>query len=82
MLNFLGKKRKKYLHNIHRINMLNLHPTSMMRTEHIFSLFVFGLTLPNPTDVKDENVKYKAVTYLTIHKLFSLSNITDRSIFL
>ena len=35
-----------------------------MRTEHIFSLFVFGETLPKPTDVSEEKVKYNAVTYL------------------
>ena len=42
----------------------NLHPTSIISTEQIFSLFVFGETLPKPTDVNDENVKYSAVTYL------------------
>ena len=36
-------------------------------TEHIFSLLVFGETLPKPTDVKDENVKYSAVTYRSIN---------------
>ena len=43
-----------------------------MRTEHIFSLLVFGETFPNPTDVNEEKVKYNAVTYLKIilsHKL-------------
>ena len=37
-----------------------------MRTEHIFSLLVFGETFPNPTDVNEEKVKYSAVTYLKI----------------
>ena len=42
----------------------NLHPTSIIKTEQIFSLLVLGDTLPKPTDVSDEKVKYKAVTYL------------------
>ena len=46
--------------------LMNLHPTSMIRTEHIFSLLVLGETFPNPTDVNDEKVKYSAVTYLKI----------------
>ena len=41
----------------------------MISTEQIFSLFVFGETLPKPTDVSDEKVKYKAVTYLKLHSV-------------
>lgn len=55
-----------------RAGFKNLHPTSIMSTEHIFSLFVFGETFPKPTDVNEEKVKYNAVTYLEIimsHKL-------------
>ena len=37
----------------------------MTMTENIFSLFVFGETFPKPTEVKDENVKYIAVIYLS-----------------
>ena len=39
-----------------------LHPTSIMMTLKIFSMFVVGATFPKPTEVKDEKVKYKAVT--------------------
>lgn len=38
------------------------HPTNMTQIVKIFSASVFGATLPNPTDVRDVNVKYKAVT--------------------
>lgn len=31
--------------------------------QNIFSVFVVGETLPNPTEVREENVKYKAVMY-------------------
>lgn len=37
----------------------------MTITENIFSLFVFGLTFPNPTDVRLLKVKYIAVMYLS-----------------
>lgn len=37
-------------------------PTSIIITENTFSIFVVGATLPNPTDVREENVKYNAVT--------------------
>ena len=33
----------------------------MMKTEKTFSAFVFAATFPNPTEVSDEVVKYKAV---------------------
>lgn len=44
--------------------MIYLHPTSMTHMVNIFSASVFGATLPNPTDVNEVNVKYKAVMYL------------------
>jgi hypothetical protein len=34
-----------------------------MITLNTFSVFVVGATLPKPTDVRDEKVKYRAVTY-------------------
>jgi hypothetical protein len=34
----------------------------MTQIVNIFSASVFGATFPNPTDVKDVNVKYSAVT--------------------
>ena len=39
---------------------------SMVQMEKIFSELVFGETLPNPTLVKLLNVKYRAVTYLSL----------------
>ena len=36
----------------------------MITMEKIFSLFVFAETFPNPTLVKLDKVKYKAVRYL------------------
>lgn len=48
-----------------KIKILNdewyLHPTNITHIVNIFSISVLGATLPNPTDVKDENVKYRAV---------------------
>lgn len=44
------------------------HPTNITHIVNIFSASVFGATLPNPTDVNDVNVKYKAVTYLDCKK--------------
>lgn len=41
----------------------DLHPISITQMENIFSVLVFGETLPNPTLVKLLSVKYKAVTY-------------------
>lgn len=38
-------------------------PINMMNTEKTFSVFVLAATFPNPTDVKDEVVKYRAVMY-------------------
>lgn len=37
---------------------------SMTQMENTFSEFVFGETLPKPTDVRLLKVKYKAVMYL------------------
>jgi hypothetical protein len=34
--------------------------------ENVFSLFVFGEILPNPTLVKLEKVKYNAVMYFEV----------------
>lgn len=48
--------------------MLYLHPTSMTHMVNIFSASVLGATLPNPTDVSEVNVKYKAVMYLDWNK--------------
>lgn len=42
---------------------VNLHPTNITHIVKIFSASVFGATLPNPTEVKDVNVKYSAVIY-------------------
>lgn len=39
---------------------------TMTQMEKIFSEFVFGDTLPNPTLVKLLRVKYRAVTYLSL----------------
>ena len=39
---------------------------SITQMEKIFSEFVFGETLPNPTLVRLLNVKYSAVTYLDL----------------
>ena len=47
-------------------NKICLHPTSMTMTEKTFSEFVFGETLPKPTDVKLLKVKYMAVMYLSL----------------
>lgn len=38
-------------------------PINMMKTEKTFSVFVFAATFPNPTDVKEDVVKYSAVMY-------------------
>lgn len=40
---------------IYRI--LYSHPTNITQIVKIFSVSVFGATLPNPTDVNDVNVK-------------------------
>jgi len=40
-----------------------LHPTSITQIVKAFSASVFGATFPNPTDVSEVNVKYKAVIY-------------------
>lgn len=45
------------------IQKVNLHPTNITHIVKIFSVSVFGATLPNPTEVKDVNVKYSAVIY-------------------
>lgn len=34
----------------------NSHPTSITTIEKIFSALVFGLTFPNPMEVREENV--------------------------
>lgn len=36
-------------------------PISMTKTEKTFSVLVLAATFPNPTDVRDDVVKYKAV---------------------
>lgn len=41
----------------------DLHPTSITHTVNIFSVSVFGATLPNPTEVREVKVKYRAVMY-------------------
>jgi hypothetical protein len=33
----------------------------MTKIQNIFSVLVVGETFPNPTDVREENVKYKEV---------------------
>lgn len=38
-------------------------PISIMKTEKTFSAFVFAATFPNPTDVRLDVVKYRAVIY-------------------
>lgn len=39
----------------------NLQPQSITNIQKIFSVLVVGETLPKPTDVNDENVKYNDV---------------------
>lgn len=38
-------------------------PMSITKTEKIFSVSVFAETFPNPTEVRDDRVKYNEVTY-------------------
>lgn len=46
--------------------MKHLPPINITHILNIFSLVVFALTFPNPTLVKLEQVKYKAVTYVSM----------------
>ena len=45
---------------------MHLHPTNIAIIPKTFSEFVFGATLPNPTDESDVKVKYKAVMYFVL----------------
>ena len=38
-------------------------PISIIKTEKIFSISVFAETFPNPTEVKEDRVKYNDVIY-------------------
>lgn len=42
----------------------DLQPISITQMENTFSELVLGLTFPNPTEVRLEKVKYRAVMYL------------------
>lgn len=57
---------KAIKHNKVKQKKKNLHPISITQMENIFSVLVFGDTLPNPTLVKLLSVKYSAVTYLDL----------------
>jgi hypothetical protein len=54
---------KNYIKNMNYIGWFYLHPMSITRMAIIFSLAVFGATLPNPTLVRVVNIKYMLVTY-------------------
>lgn len=57
----LRGKLKVSLHVFKEIYRCCLHPTSITQIVNAFSASVFGATLPNPTEVSEVNVKYKAV---------------------
>ena len=59
----------------------HLHPTSIAIIPKTFSELVLGATLPNPTDEREVNVKYKAVMYfvLAVGPLSAKPNEKDMS---
>lgn len=59
----LNKEGFVYGYKSYLTNKVNLHPTNITHIVKIFSASVFGATLPNPTEVKEVNVKYSAVIY-------------------